>query len=38
MVGFERAMSLLHMFLAGAHLAFAVAAAVGGFLLLNWLG
>jgi hypothetical protein len=38
MVGFERAMSLLHLVVAGAHLAFAVVAAVGGFLLLNWLG
>ena len=38
MVGFERTMSLVHVFLAGAHLTFAVVAAVGGFLLLNWLG
>ena len=38
MVGFERTMSLLHAFLAWGHLTFAIAAAVGGILLLNCLG
>jgi len=38
MVGFERMMSVLHLALAWGHLVFAIAAAVGGILLLNWLG